>query len=144
MRIYADFNAQIDPGGPERPGLVHLDRFGSLRDLCASRIRLRDGLRLTLYTDSDVDEDLEIEAVARWIPDPAARDGGYWAGEFDPSTFRDVPVSREQSVSDWFPCSGCGVNLAAEIAQSGLSGSTRCSSCGVLVHAPIAPPEDGV
>jgi hypothetical protein len=37
MRLYADFNAQVDLGGPDRPALVHLNRMGTLRDLCASQ-----------------------------------------------------------------------------------------------------------
>lgn len=73
-RIYADFNALIDTGGVGQPGLVRLDRLGTLRDLCTARVRLRQGLRLSLYTDSSEDEDLEIEATVRWMPDvrPAA------------------------------------------------------------------------
>jgi hypothetical protein len=141
MRIYADFNAQIDPGGAGRLGLVHLDRLGTLRDLCAARLLLQDGLHLTLYTDSDENEDLEIEAIARWISNPNAINGGYWAGEFDPKKFRDVPIQRTQSSSTWFPCSACGTNLAEEITRFGLNSSTRCTKCGVNVHRPIAPPE---
>jgi hypothetical protein len=38
MRIYADFNACIDPGAEGRPGFVRLDRLGTLRDLCALRL----------------------------------------------------------------------------------------------------------
>jgi hypothetical protein len=138
MRIYADFNAQIGPG------LVHLDRLGTLRDLCEARVRLQEGLPLTLYMDSDVNEDIEVDASSRWIADSAATHGGYWAGEFDPHGFRDVPVTEKESVSDWFPCSGCGANLAAEISQHGLSSSTCCGACGVRVHSPIAAPDDGV
>lgn len=144
MRIYADFNAQIDPGGPDRPGLVHLDRMGTLRDLCAGGVRLREGLQLTLYTDSDVNEDPEIEATARWIRDAESRDGGYWAGEFDPKNFREVPTTRAESVSSWFPCLACRRNLAAEIARTGLSSRTQCPDCSTRVHEPIAPPREGV
>jgi hypothetical protein len=144
MRLYADFNAQVDPGGSGRPGLVHLGRMGTLRDLCAARTRLRDGLALTLHMDSDVNEDIEVDAVARWISDPVATEGGYWVGEFDPKGFRDVPAIPSESVSSWFPCGTCGTNLAQEIQQTGLSSSTRCSCCDARVHGPIAPPGDGV
>ena len=141
MRLYADFNAQIDLGGPGRPGLVHLNRMGTLRDLCAARARLRDGVVLTLHMDSDVNEDIEVDAVARWIVDSTSAEGGYWVGEFDPSAFRDVPSIPIESVSTWFPCGACGANLAQQIEQTGLSSSTRCSHCDSRVHAAIAPPE---
>lgn len=67
MRVYADFNAQIDPGAPDRNGLVSLNRLGTLRDLCALRIRLREGLRITLYMDSDEASDIEVDAEVRWL-----------------------------------------------------------------------------
>ena len=142
-RIYADFNAQLDPGGPGRPGLVCLERLGTLRDLCDARIRLREGLPLLLYTDSTEDEDIEIEAIARWIADPAAANGGIWAGEFAPAAFRDVPKYRDRDVLEWFPCGACGFNLADDIRRSGLNSSTTCPQCGVRVHSPIAPPAVG-
>jgi hypothetical protein len=144
MRLYADFNAQLDLGGSGRPGLVHLSRMGTLRDLCAARVRLRDGLALTLHMDSDVDEYIEVDAVARWIPHPTASEGGYWVGEFDPAGFRDVPSIPTPSVSRWFPCGACGTNLAEQFERTGLSSSTRCSHCDTRVHAPIAPPAVGV
>jgi len=144
MRIYADFNEQIDPGGGGRPGLVLLDPLGTLRDLCAAKLKLREGLVLTLYTDSDENEDLEIEATARWISDAGATAGGYWVGEFIPENFREVPKSPRESVSNWFPCSVCGANLAGMMARSGLSLATCCSDCGARVYAPIAQPDGGV
>ena len=143
-KVYADFNALLDVGGPGRHGLVHLDRLGTLRDLCAARLRLREGLTLILRSDSSEDEDLEIEATVRWSSDPRALDGGCWVGEFDPEAFRDVPAQSERSVSDWFPCGSCGTNLAADIRRSGLNSSTTCVACGTRVHALIAPPGDGV
>ena len=61
MRVYADFNAAVDTGGSDRPMLLDLAKLGALRDLCAARVRLTDGLRLTLYTDSSETEDLEAD-----------------------------------------------------------------------------------
>jgi len=139
-RIYADFNALLDPGGPYGPGLVHLERLGTLRDLCAARVRLSDGLALQLYSDSSATEELEIDAVARWIEVPGIVRGGCWVGEFGRAAFRDVPARATRAISDWFPCGACGVNLAAEIQKSGLNGESRCGACGVRVHAMIDPP----
>jgi hypothetical protein len=127
--IYVDFNALLDVGGTERPGLVRLDRMGTLRDLSAARLKLTEGLG-----------DMEVDAIVRWIANPHALDGGYWVGEFEQHSIRDVPVARTRSVAEWFPCASCGTNLAAEFAQFGLDSSTRCSVCGARVHELIAPP----
>lgn len=141
VRIYADFNALIDPGSADRPGVVHLDRLGTLRDLCAARAVLREGMPLVLYMDSDIDVDIAVDAVARWKSDPESAEGGYWVGEFDPSGFRDVPTVTMDSVSNWFPCGSCASNLAEQIQRTGLSSSTRCAHCDARIHAAIAAPE---
>ncbi len=140
MRIYADFNALVDLGDAERPGAVHLDRLGSLRDLCALKLRLEPGLLLTLYSDSDETTDLEVDAVARWISDPMGADGGFWVGEFDPARFRDVPIVATPAPLDFFPCSACGKNLAPTIRERGLSMEDTCEACGTAIHAPLAAP----
>ena len=136
MRIYADFNAFTSQG------MVDLHKMGTLRDLCAAQIRLRDGLSLTLYADSTEQEDLEIEATVQWVPASSSR-GGYWGGAFDPEGFRDVPTIRNADVRTWFPCSVCRRNLAEEIVRAGLTADSTCPGCGTHVHAPIAPPVQG-
>lgn len=140
--IYADFNALLDIGGAERPGLVHLDRMGTLRDLSAACLKLTEGLKLRLRSDSTEEEDLEVDAIVRWIANPNALDGGYWVGEFEQDSIRDVPATRTRSVKEWFPCASCGRNLAGEFAQFGLDSSTRCSACGTRVHELIAAPSN--
>lgn len=111
MRIYADFNAVT------AQDVVNLHLLGTLRDLSAAQVKLRDGLVLTLYTDSDEETDLEIEAVVRWIAHPATPSGGYWGGEFNPNAFRDVPRCDSRSVREWFPCSACLRNPAESMAR---------------------------
>lgn len=140
-RLYADFNAQLDCGGPDRPGLVHLERLGTLRDLGEARLRLHDGLALVLYTDSSENEDLEIEVTARWFTDPKMVRGGCWVGEFNPKEFRDVPTSAIRSVREWFPCGACGTNLATDIQSTGLNSKSQCRVCGFRIHSLIDPPE---
>lgn len=138
--VYADFNALLDVGGAERRALVHLDRMGTLSDLSAACVKLTEGLKLRLRSDSTEEEDLEVDAIVRWIANPNALDGGYWVGEFEQDSIRDVPATRTRSVTEWFPCASCDTNLAAEFAQFGLDSSTRCSVCGARVHELIAPP----
>ena len=137
MRVYVDLNAGVGVGQ------VRLSCLGTLRDLCAMRVRLHDGLPLRLYTDSDFTSDLEMDAVARWIPDENSLDGGSWVAEIDSSKLWEVPVTEPPSVGSWFPCSACGRNLAEQIARLGLPVDARCAGCGVRIRAPIDPP-DGI
>jgi hypothetical protein len=142
LRIYADFNACLDFGDAEAPGFVHLNRMGTLRDLCAAQLRLCEGMRLLLFSDSSMDEDIEVDAIVRWHSNPEAPSGGYWVGEFKPQAFRDVPLQRHPSLATWFPCGSCGENLAAEIQQKGLNAESRCANCDHRVHTPIEPPDE--
>jgi hypothetical protein len=141
-RVYADFNACLDLGGDDRPGLVHLERLGTLRDLCAARLRLCEGMRLLLHSDSSAEEDLEVEATARWLWSSRAFGEGSWVGEFDPVAFREVPAQRGKSVKEWFPCARCGTNLKGQIEQHGLDRGSRCVACAARVHSPLDPPEE--
>ena len=92
--------------------------------------------------DSDVNEDIEVDAVARWNCRPSCHRGWLLGREFDPKAFRDVPATPSESVSSWFPCGTCGTNLAEQIEQTGSSSATLCAQCGARVHGPIAPPND--
>lgn len=136
MRIYVDFNAQL------APGMVNLMRMGTLRDLNAARIRLQEGMRLTLRSDSDIETDLEVEAIVRWLAEFGVVGGGTWVAEFDSRQLREVPAVQDEPVTSSFPCSGCGQNLASLICRGGLSERTTCPTCGTKVHAPIAPPQE--
>jgi hypothetical protein len=73
-RIRADFNASIG-SSDENSTLVNLEKMGALRDLSAAGIHLSVGLELILYTDSDEDSDLEVEAIVRWVPHHRGRFG---------------------------------------------------------------------
>src|SRR5687767_15065266 len=44
MRIYADFNGALIHEHDSSLALVPLEKFGTLRDLCTAKIRLRPGL----------------------------------------------------------------------------------------------------
>jgi DNA-directed RNA polymerase subunit RPC12/RpoP len=133
-RVYADFMDWLDSTylADDSLALVNLEKFGTLRDLCAAGVRLREGLPLVLWSDSDETTDIEIDALATWT-------GKRWAGCVR-DDFRDVPITRGPSVDEWFPCVDCGTNLAQFLRTNGLKARTRCPQCGTRVHAPIAPP----
>ncbi len=127
-RVYADFNDL--PRSTDDDRRMWLAYYGSIRDLARQRIRLREGMRLTLYDSSDGDEDMEVEAVVRF--DASATDLRLnWYIEVELSTFRRVPHSPDESFSMSMPCTHCGVDL--EGTPTHLDASTLCPRCGGLV-----------
>src|SRR2546427_11981218 len=63
-RVYADFNDL--PGPTDNDQRMRLSYWGSLCDLARQRIRLRDGMPITVYDSSDGDEDMEVDGIARY------------------------------------------------------------------------------
>lgn len=128
-RVYADFNALNEsPWAPDRLG-IPLTMYGTLHDLARQGLRLKVGLRLTVYSDSDVDEDLEATATVRFD-----KSNGTWFAEFDPEGFRYAPRG------DWdhgpLRCWAC----AQDIDTPPLDPGERCPRCGERLHAPMDPP----
>ena len=140
MRVYADFHGVV----PSRRGAaVHavvLGCHGTVLDLCAARARLREGLRLTLYADSSEDLDLEVEATASWYPDPNARNGGYWVGEYAAAALRDVARPLSVGRRGGLACYACGCVISAESAEPPNLLSTSCPACAARPLDVIAPP----
>jgi hypothetical protein len=133
-RIYADFNEFIhSPRNPERRA-VPLDTMGSLRDLANAGVVLYDGMPLTIYADSDEDEDLEADTVAYY--ESAQK---RWIAELDERGYRYVPA-QDRGETPPFLCVRCRTPLDAVLARRGLRIGDRCPSCGEPIHRPIAPP----
>ena len=65
IRIYADFNCQ------DEQGRVTLDTAGSLKDVERHRTRLKEGMKVILYTpgDCEVRGILTYDGIWRGIPD---------------------------------------------------------------------------
>ena len=63
LRVYADFNDL--PGPEDSDQRIWLSYWGSLCDLARQRIRLRDGMSITIYDSSDGDEDMEVDGIVR-------------------------------------------------------------------------------
>lgn len=133
MRIYADFNGLQRSNQDLTKSMVPLDTYGSLCDLAFAKIILTEGASFTIYDESDEEEDLEANAVARF--DPGL---GCWVAEIDDQEIRDVPT-KGQKVSP-LVCVSCRGELAAFVAEEGLNGKTLCPNCGTPVWLPIHPP----
>ncbi len=136
LRIYADFNGlQASPRNPTRLA-VPLDTFGTLRDLANAKIRLRDNLALTIYSDSDETDDLEGQATVYW-----SQANTVWIAELDEDGVLSVPKCGWPS-TDVFLCLTCRTPLQKFLHQHGRRKDTRCPACGESIIAPIAPPQE--
>lgn len=134
-RIYADFNGleRIAESPPRYS--VALDTLGTLRDLSNAGIRLREGLALLVWDESDDDEDLEGDAVARF--DLAS---GVWWADLTPDGYRYVPKHKEPEATT-FLCFACRRALASGSGVSGAAPTAQvCPHCGTDIRAALAPP----
>ncbi len=131
-RIYADFNGICSsPRNPEKDVVV-LDTRGTLCGLADAGIVLEEGLRLTIWSDSDENEDLEADVVVYYHDKKNS-----WVGEVI-DDFRHVPALNEKSLP--LVCVACRFNFEELIVRHGLNGSTDCPECGVPAWRPILPP----
>ena len=104
-----------------------LSYWGSLCDLARQRIRLRDGMHITVYDSSDGDEDMEVDGIARH--NVSAADIRFnWYVEIEPATFRRVAPPMRELAPTILPCFHCGVHLDGLLTS--VDGSTHCPRCG--------------
>ncbi len=133
-RIYADFNGYETADGGS-PALVPLDTLGSLRDLSNAGVRLTPGAPLQVYDESDVDEDLEADAIARFDSRRAV-----WLAELSPAGFRYVPRGA-RSGADEFHCLRCRRDLGPDMdPDDRWPGGLVCPYCGTSLTEAVAPP----
>src|SRR2546422_8887350 len=124
-RVYADFNDL--PGPTDNDQRMWLSYWGSLCDLARQRVRLRDGMRITVYDSSDGDEDMEVDGIARH--NVSAADIRFnWYVEIEPATFRRVAPPMRELAPTILPCFHCGVHLDGLLTS--VDGSTHCPRCG--------------
>ena len=132
-RIYADFNGvQESPRKLERHA-VPLDTWGSLTGLANAGIVLREGLRLTIWSDSDESEELEADTEVYWDVEQKC-----WMAEIDERGHRYVPARRQAPVP--LVCVSCRAPLEEVITRRGLRWGDPCPSCGEAIHRPVLPP----
>ena len=134
-RVYADFNGLQDSVLTNGRLALYLHYFGSLRDLSRQKTQLSDGLKLDVYSDSDVDEDLEATGVVHFD-----QMSNQWFVEFEEKDIRYVERPPEPSGAK-FPCWNCSVDLDNQIQREGLDYGDTCASCGSEIHAVLNPPE---
>jgi len=128
-RIYADFNGLDSPAVAEGRLAVALDTLGTVHDLSNAQVRLRDGLRLTVWDESDESEDLEADGIARYD----AASGKWWA-DLGAEGYRYIPAGIREPPTP-FLCIEC----RTVVEPFGRPGQV-CPECGTSVRAVIAPP----
>jgi hypothetical protein len=132
-RIYADFNGRQQSPRDATRTAVPLDTFGSLRELSNAGVRLFEGMPLVIYMDSDVNEDLEADAVAYY-----AHRNGIWFAELFDDRIRYVPRPEEKN-AEQFLCVECRLPVPA--GKHGRPEVSVCPRCGTPVLTAINPPQ---
>jgi hypothetical protein len=125
--LCVDFNDLSDEIG--------LSYYGTFRDLCITRTRLRPGLVIILYDDSDGDASLEVDAVVVAVNvSDAASPMHRWKAKVTSTAWRRVPINSRGDVME-VPCFNCRRDIAAELADFWRGGSA-CSHCNTPILAP--------
>ncbi len=135
-RIYADFNGYRTSPRDKTRHVVPLDTYGSWNYLSNAGIRLADGMKLIIFSDSDEFEDLESNVTVYW--DKRAKK---WMAELDKEGYRYVPLREEDRKEKIFHCYFCQAPLDDFIHIHGLNPKTHCPLCNHLLFTPIAPPD---
>lgn len=108
--------------------------MGTLRDLAHAGVILTEGLRFTIFDESDEVEDLEADVVA-YYDDVHRR----WIAEFDEHGLRYVTATHRCATPS-LVCVTCRAPLTSHVASQGLHLGDRCPGCGEPIHRPILPP----
>lgn len=83
-RIYSDYN------GPYQPDFMLLSYQGTKADLDRLGLTLNDGMKVTVYSDSDEEEDLEADGIVRFGVIPGTSGNPCWYADTRGSEIRHV------------------------------------------------------
>jgi hypothetical protein len=133
-RIYADFNGLQNSIRTSGYVALYLHYFGSMRDLARTKVHLREGIELDVYSDSDEIEDLVASGLVYF--DQAAKQ---WFVEFDETAIRYVTRPPEP-VGPKFPCWSCGAELYPLLTENGVKLKASCPHCGRGIDELLSPP----
>ena len=133
-RIYSDFSGLRESICNSEYLALSLHCWGSLVDLHRLHIELYEGLQLTVYSDSDINED--VEATGSVYFDVERNE---WFVEFDESSIRYV-VTVTDSYQTKLICWHCQTSLKKQTAEKGLKLGDTCNNCGKEIHELLKPP----
>jgi hypothetical protein len=104
-----------------------LSYAGTLRDLNAQKIVLRDGLEVTVYSDSDEEEDIEIDGIVCFGKLGDTDYSGEWYVRTNPNSMRFVKAV-ERGENFFIPCFKCGADIHECLNR------IQCPFCGFEIE----------
>jgi hypothetical protein len=104
-----------------------LSYVGTLKDLNTQKITLSEGLLVTVYSDSDEKQDIEIDGVVCFGAMPDAKWPDCWHVRTDVNSLRFVNVKREEGAFS-LPCFRCGSDIYKHLKTG------HCPVCGLDVE----------
>ena len=126
--IYADFNGYCRGDASD---WVELDTFGTLKDLHAFQVVLREGLEMMAWDQSDDSEDMEVVGTCHYHDDGRP----HWCVHFPHGSLRYVP--RRHEFTHDFICFRCRQPLPDSVR---LPEQGACPACGLSIHYPWSVP----
>ena len=133
-RIYSDFNGLQKSIRTDGFVSLYLHYWGTLKDLSRLQLKLFEGMRISVYSDSDEKEDLEATGTVYYD-----RNANQWFTEFSQNDIKYVPTILETG-SDQFLCWSCQKDLSLYFKTHGLSIGDICPNCDVEFHEILKPP----
>jgi hypothetical protein len=133
-RVYADFNGLHMTGTAPEIWRVALDTQGTLRHLAKLRLVLKPGMHLTIFDQSDENEDLEADATVVYEDVTEC-----WMAEVDSKGYRYVPSLRTVVPAE-LQCANCGEPLDGVVEKAGGLSKASCPVCGTRATAPLCRP----
>jgi hypothetical protein len=123
-RIYSDFN------GPYQPDYMLLGYVGTLSDLNRQKIVLREGMEVTVYSDSDEMEDVEMDGIVKFsdIPNSGFPETREWYVQTHPGSLRHIKRVSTMIGPFTIPCFNCGSNIYNRLNEK------TCPQCGFEIE----------
>jgi|SRR3954469_20833745 len=136
-RVYADFNGIEYSQNLEGLDSLKITGYGTLASLSRQKIKLKEGMELTLITPNDI----ECEVFVMFDEKVSCPSGasGAWVAYFKHKNVKDCVDLEAEDFSH--PCFNCGVNLEPHFKLVGRLYKESCPICGVSIMAPMAKPE---
>jgi hypothetical protein len=130
--IFSDFN-----GLDRVEGYISLEYHGSVCDLSNQKVKLSQGLPLTVYDPSDENEVMEFDGVAEYLDKHNS-----WYLKYKKESFRRLLKSDAHKGSGLLNCFHCGEHVSTKtwITKNGYNLTLRCNTCGKYVLESILPP----
>jgi len=138
-KIYADFNG-ITNLGDSNYEYIDLCGYGTLASLSYYKIKLENGMEVTLFEPGDIEVDVVIEFIS--IETDKHNPSGKWFGKFKAGTVKASNTDSEYNQKHL--CFKCRHNLKKHLNNVGRQYNEYCPVCKTAIMYPLWPPEKGI